>query len=94
MAHINSMHHVIVVTFCVNYLLGVKIIHLVDRTDLFKINLLVLVGKAIVTGLYSSLEGQRQTEKQVGRVLGFIRVETRGNSVTYMTANRNNVFKI
>jgi hypothetical protein len=37
-------------------LLGVKIIHLIDRTDLFKISNLVLGGEAIVTDLYSSLE--------------------------------------
>jgi hypothetical protein len=41
-------------------LLGVKIVHLVDRTDLFKIINLVYGGREIVTSLYSSLEGRRQ----------------------------------
>jgi len=36
---------------------------LVDSADLFKINNLVLGRKAIVTSLYSSLEGERQTER-------------------------------
>jgi hypothetical protein len=40
--------------------LGVKIIHLIVRTDLFTINNIVLGGEAIVTDLYSSLEGQRE----------------------------------
>jgi len=39
------------------YLLGVKIIHLIDNTDLFKISNLVLGGNAIATILYNSLEG-------------------------------------
>jgi hypothetical protein len=34
--------------------------HLIDKTDLFKISNLILDGKAIVTDLYSSLEGQRE----------------------------------
>jgi hypothetical protein len=42
-------------------LLLVKIIQLVDRTDLFKIGNLVYCGRENVTSLYSSLEGQRQT---------------------------------
>ena len=41
-------------------LLGVKIVHLVDRTDLFKISNLVYGGREIVTSLYSSVEGQTQ----------------------------------
>ena len=36
-------------------LLGVKTVHLVDRTDIFKFNNLVYGGKEIVTSLYSSL---------------------------------------
>ena len=39
------------------YLLGVKIIRLIGRTDLFKINNLVLGGNTIVMILYNSLEG-------------------------------------
>jgi hypothetical protein len=42
-------------------LLVVKIVHLIDRTDLFKISNLIYGGKEIVTSLYSSLQGQRQT---------------------------------
>ena len=41
-------------------ILCVQIIHLVDRTDLFKISNLVESGKEIVTSQYSSLERQRQ----------------------------------
>ena len=39
-------------------LLGVKIVHLVDRTDLFQFNNLVCDGRKIVRSLYSSLQGQ------------------------------------
>jgi hypothetical protein len=42
-------------------LFGVKIEHLVDRTDLFKISNLVYCGREIVTRLFNSLQGQRQT---------------------------------
>jgi hypothetical protein len=45
-----------------NFLLCVKIMHLIDRTDLFKISNLVLGGEATVTDLYSSLEGHRERE--------------------------------
>ena len=61
---VNSMHHVIAVTVCLNFLFGDKIIHFVDRTDLLKSNNLVSCGKAIVTSLYSSLEGQRGRERK------------------------------
>jgi len=47
----------------------VKIIHLIDRTDLFKTGNLVLGGKEIVTSRYSRLERQRQRGREpVGRV--------------------------
>ena len=36
-------------------LLGVKIVHLVDRSDWFKISNLVFDGREIVRSLYSSL---------------------------------------
>jgi len=39
-------------------LLGVKIVHLLDRAELFKISSLVYDGKEIVRSLYSSLQGQ------------------------------------
>ena len=40
--------------------LGVKIVHFVDRSNLFKISNLVYNGREIVRSLYSSLQGQRQ----------------------------------
>jgi hypothetical protein len=43
-------------------LLGVKIVHLADRTDLFKISNLVYGIRENVTSLYSSLQRQRQLE--------------------------------
>ena len=42
-------------------LFGVKIVHLVDRTDRFKISNLVYGGREIVTSVYSSLQGLRRT---------------------------------
>jgi hypothetical protein len=42
-------------------LLGVKIVHLVDRTGLFKISNLAYGGREIATSLYSSLQGQRES---------------------------------
>jgi len=66
-----------IVTFNINFLLSVKIVHLIDMTGLFKISNLVLCGKDIVTSLYSSLEGKRQRQKPVGREQGFIPVTTR-----------------
>jgi hypothetical protein len=46
-----------------NFLLGVKVIYLIDRTDLFKISNLVLGGETIVMGLHSSLEREREREE-------------------------------
>jgi len=51
---------VITVIWSLSPLLGVKIVHLVDRTDLFKISNLVYGEREIVPSLCSSLEGQRQ----------------------------------
>ena len=45
-------------------ILIVQIIHFVDRIDLFKISNLVEGGKEIVTSLYSSLERERQRERE------------------------------
>jgi hypothetical protein len=44
-------------------LLGVKFVHLVDRTHLFKISNIVFGGREIVRvmSLYNSLQGQGQT---------------------------------
>jgi hypothetical protein len=55
---------VITVVFSVTFVLGVKIIDLIDRIYLFKISNVVLRGKEIVTSLYSSIEGQRQRERE------------------------------
>jgi len=41
--------------------LGVKSVHLVDQTDLFKISNLVYGVRKIVLNVYSSLQGQRRT---------------------------------
>ena len=48
------MDSVITVTWSLIPLLGVKIIHLVDRTDFFKISHLVKGGRDILASLYSS----------------------------------------
>jgi len=46
-------------------LLGVKIIHIIDRTDLFKISNLVYDGREIVVSLCSSLEKtERERERE------------------------------
>jgi hypothetical protein len=47
-------------------LLGVKVIYLIDRTELFRVGGLVLGGETVVTDLYSSLEGQRAWENDTG----------------------------
>jgi len=39
-------------------LLVIRIVHLVDRTNLFEVSNLVCDGRGIVTSLYSSLYGQ------------------------------------
>ena len=43
------------------HVLGVKSVHLVDQTDLFKISNLVYGGREIVLNVYSSLQRQRRT---------------------------------
>jgi hypothetical protein len=48
-----SFHHCVITGICsLIPLLGIKIIYLADRTDLFKISNLVWGGKEMVTGLY------------------------------------------
>ena len=47
------------VIFSVKFLLGVKIIHLIDTRGLFKIINLVLGGKGIVTSLYRVSQEER-----------------------------------
>jgi len=63
----NSFRKLITVVFSLIPLLCVKIMHLADRTDLFKISNLDLGGKAIV----------KREGEPVGRVQGFTRVTTR-----------------
>jgi len=67
------------VIFSVNFLLGIKIKHLIAMTGLLKISNLVLGGKEIVMSLYRRLEEhrQRQSEEPVGREQGLIPVTTR-----------------
>jgi len=55
-----SVQYIITGIWSLIPLLVVKILHLVDSTDLFKISSVVWGGKEIVTSQYSSLEGQRQ----------------------------------
>jgi hypothetical protein len=50
-----------------NSLLGVKIIHLADRTDLSKMSL-VYGGKETVTSLCSSLDGLETERETLGSV--------------------------
>jgi hypothetical protein len=57
----NHMSVIITSMWSLSPLLGVNIIHLVERTDLLNISNLVYGGRESVTSLYSSLEGQRQT---------------------------------
>jgi hypothetical protein len=49
--------------------LDVKVIYLIDRTDLFNINSSIKGGEAIVTDLYSSLEREREREREDARRL-------------------------
>jgi len=52
---------VITAVFTVIFVLGVKIIYLIDST---KISNFFRGGKEIVTSMYSSLEGQRQRKRE------------------------------
>jgi hypothetical protein len=63
----------ITVIISLHFLLVVKILHLIDRTDLFKIGNLVLGGKETVTSLYSRLKRQKQRDRRpVGHVQVFV----------------------
>jgi len=53
------LHEIITGIWNLSPLLSVQIVHLVDRTDLFKISNLVYDGRETVRSLYSSLQGQR-----------------------------------
>jgi hypothetical protein len=61
-------------------LFSVKILGLVDRTDLFKISNLVYVGREIVTNPYKSLEGPRQF------MVGIVSQQVRRFSVSKLMA--------
>ena len=47
---------------------GCQIVHLVDRSDLFKISNLVCNGRKTVRSLYCSLQGQTDRRFMVGTV--------------------------
>ena len=59
-------------------LLGVKI-HLVGRTDLLEISNLVWGGNEIVMSQYSSLEGQREREREREFLVGIVSYLVRMN---------------
>ena len=74
------------------FLLGVKFIHLIDSTDWFKVSSLVLGGQATATSLYNSLEGTER-ERETNRTRAGVHTSyDKGNNVTNMRANRNNIF--
>jgi len=71
-------------------LLGVKIIHLVDRTDLFKISNLVYGGREIVKSLYSSLKVKGQTfyggySELAGSPFVSVKIDGLGNFLEQLT---------
>ena len=69
-------------------LLGVKIVHLVDRTDLFKISNLVYDERETVTSLYSSLEGQTVYSgysELVGSMFVSVKIDGLGDSLERLT---------
>ena len=55
----NFVPEVITCMWSLSPLLRIKIVHLVNRSDLFTISNLVYGGKEIVRSLSSSLQGQR-----------------------------------
>ena len=61
---LQGIHKIITVIFSLNILLGVKVVHLIIATDLFKISNSIIGGKALVTCSYSSLQRQRQIERE------------------------------
>jgi hypothetical protein len=69
-------------------LLGVKIVHLVDRTELFKISILVYDGREIVRSLYSSLQGQTVYggySKLAGALFVSVKIDGLGNFLKQLT---------
>jgi hypothetical protein len=56
--HVSQQNSSITSIGSLSPLLGVEIVHFVDRTDLFKISKLVYNGREIVRSLYSNLQGQ------------------------------------
>ena len=65
----NSFLKLITEVFNLVPLLVVKIMHLVDRTDLFKISSLDLSRKAIVTSLYSRLMGKKVIRPSITQLI-------------------------
>ena len=73
-----------------SHVLGVKIVHLVDRTDLFKISNLVYGGREIVLSVYSSLQGQSHTvydgySKLAGLPFFSVKIDGLGNFLEQRT---------
>ena len=71
-------------------LLAVKILHLLDRTELFKISNLVHEGREIVTSQYSSLQRQRQTvyggySELAGSLFVSVKIDGLGNFLEQLT---------
>jgi hypothetical protein len=62
--HTHFFSNTMTVISGVTPLLGYKIIHLADKTDLFKASSIVTIGEETVTGQYGSLARQRQRGRQ------------------------------
>jgi hypothetical protein len=69
-------------------LLSVKIVHLVDMSELFKISNLVYVGREIVRSLYSSLQGQTVCggySELAGSLFVSVKIDGLGNFLEQLT---------
>jgi len=69
-------------------LLNVKIIHLVDKSDLFKISNLVYDRREIVRSLYSSLQGQTvygRYSELAGLLFVSVKIDGLGNFLEQLT---------
>ena len=69
-------------------MLGVKIVHLVERTDLFKISNLVYDGREIVRSQYSSLQGQTvygRYSELAGWLFVSVKIDGLGNFLEQLT---------
>ena len=70
------------------FLLDVKIVHLVDRTDQFKISNLVYDGRETAWNLYSSLQGQTiygGYSELPGSLLVSVKIDGLGNFLEQLT---------